>query len=316
MTHRDETADPVQGPQDDARGTTHEDDAARGAQASRRVGGWEVPRLEALVPEALVDRGRAVLAGVETARANAEAARESVRVARRRLRAVRASHGPPAPAVGVPVAAEHPVLRSAAEVAALLPRSFELPVRPAKGVVEPLGWTGAMYLVGGEVPQVLVRQAPAKPPSKGALLWGIVEELATDVHAGEEDLRTVELVDTDGQVLLRSALVRRRDGRGRVTRDVTLADGTLVAELVVPERKARSREVRSVGDVRTAPVLTELQDLGGGRAVARVWRGLDELASVRPQDGVRVLTIGSLAGDEEALLVWAGVLSWWGRGIG
>ncbi len=316
MTHRDETTDPVQGPQADARETVGEDDPVGRAGAPRRIGGWEVPRLDSLVPEALVDRGRAALAGVETARANVEGAQAGVRTIGRKLRAPGALFGPPIPAVGVPAVPKHPVLRSAAEVAALLPRSFELPVRPAKGVVEPLGWTGAMYLVGGEVPRVLVRQDPVKPPSKGALLWGIVEELAMDVHPGEEDLRTVELVDTDGQILLRSTLVQRRDGRGWVTRDVTLADGTLVAELVVPERKARSREVRPAGDVGTAPVSTELQDLSFGRAVARVWRGLDELASVRPQDGVPVLTIGSLAGDEEALLVWAGVLSWWGRGIG
>ncbi|MDF2848224.1 MAG: hypothetical protein K0R97_2206 [Oerskovia sp.] len=320
VTHRDETAGagpheqhaPREGA-DGADGTEVLGDRSPSEDAPgapRGLGGRVVPRLGALVPARVLDRGRA-------ARATVDAARSNALDLGRRLRTPGAIFGPPPPAVGVPTAQERAVQRSASEVATLLPRSFEVLVTPVKGAVEPLGWSGEMYLIGGDEPRALVRQAPAEVPSKGEIIWGIVDELVSDVHSGEPDLRVVELVDLDGRVLLRSTPDSRRVGEGRVVRGVTLADGTPVAELVSPGRRARSREVVPTGTVRAAAVSTEAQDLGPHWThAARVWRGLDELASTRQEGRARSLRIGRLGGDDEALLVWAGVLCWWGRGIG
>jgi hypothetical protein len=42
------------------------------------------------------------------------------------------------------------------------------------------------------------------------------------------------------------------------------------------------------------------------------WRWILTPASIRTLNGQRTLTIAALATDDEALLVWAAVLGWWG----
>jgi hypothetical protein len=84
--------------------------------------------------------------------------------------------------------------------------------------------------------------------------WRLVEEMATGSSSSDEDPRVVELLDLDGQVLLRSTPVwRRRPGGGWTVRDVALAEGTLVAEIVKGQRRALVGEVVPAGTVCAAP---------------------------------------------------------------
>ncbi|MFF3064790.1 hypothetical protein ACFVQ3_09540 [Oerskovia sp. NPDC057915] len=317
MTHHDETGGVLPQPQGDARETSAETATGAG-DAARRPDARRVPRIDALVPGALRERGRAALAGVESARANVETAGASVRGLGRRLRAPGALFGPPAPAVGVPAAPEHPLHRSQAEVAALLPRSFEVAVAEARGDVGQRGWTGRVFLVGESSPGCLVRRSPRAPLRGGEIASGLLDlavEGLVGQHAGSsDDPHTVELLDPDGHVLLRSTPVdRRRDDR--TVREVSLADGTPVAAVVAGARKDHHREVVPRGALRAAPVLTDLLDLYPGReSAARVWRGPEELASIRTEDRQRMLTVRDLTADDEALLVWAAALCWWGAG--
>jgi hypothetical protein len=305
---------------------THDDEHAQAGEpadsyrdpSTARSSRWNrIPRLDSLVPDQLADRGRTALSHLDTARTSIESARETVRDTTRRLRTPGALFGPPLPAAGVPTAPEHPLHRSQAEVSALLPRGFELPAPQARGTVIPLGWTGDIYLLGADDPQAFVRRLPGKPVSKGKLTWGILEELITDTSTADEDLRVVELLDVDGHVLLRSAPTRRRrPADGWTVREVSLADGIPVAEIAFGHRKARIRHVLPAPTVQALPATTDVQDIDpASTATARVWRDLDELASIRIHDGVRTLAVGPLADDDEALLVWAAVLSWWGGGL-
>lgn len=317
MTHHDENGGALPQPQGDARETSAET-ATDAADAARRPDARRVPRLDALVPGSLLDRGRAALSGVESARANVEATGASMRGLGRRLRAPGALFGPPAPAVGVPAAPEQPLHRSQAEVAALLPRSFEVAVPEARGDVGQRGWTGRVFLVGEHSPGYLVRRCPRAPLGTREIASGLlelaVEGLVGQHTGGSDDPHTVELLDPEGHVLLRSTpLVPRR--HDRTLREVSLADGTPVAAVVGGSRKAHHREVVPRGALRGAPVLTDLLDLYPGRDnAARVWRGLDELASIRTEDRQRMLTVRDLTADDEALLVWAAALCWWGAG--
>ncbi len=314
----DDGAAPIPRPQDEEQAPAGEPaDPDRGPSAPRFSRWSRLPRLDSLVPDQLADRGRAALSRLDDARAGITDARETVRDATRRLRAPGALVGPPRPAVGVPRAPESPLHRSQSGTAALLPRALEVPAPRARGSVAPLGWTGDIYLIGDDTPFAFVRRLPAKPVSKGKLAWGIVDELVTDTSVAGEDLRVVELLDLEGQVLLRSTPGwRRRDEGGWSVRDVTLADGSPVAEIVKPQRRARVGELVPVGAVRAATASTDPRDLDPSLpTAARVWRGPDELASIRTEGTNRSLTIGDLDGDDDALLVWAGVLSWWGGGL-
>ncbi|MBE7701023.1 hypothetical protein H9623_12005 [Oerskovia sp. Sa1BUA8] len=278
----------------------------------RRVGGWGLPRLDSLVPDRLADRARAARAAVEAAHASVEAARETVRETGRRLRTPGAILGPPVPAGGVPTAPVHPVHRGAVEVAALLPRSLELPVREAVGALAPLGWTGELFLVGSEPLRVVVRRCPLARMSTGQIASGVVDTLM-DVSASSDDPRTVELLDADGQVLLRSTPGARRHRGGAWTlRHVTLADGSPVAKITRATRGARVRDVVVAGPIGEVTAVTEAWDTTRRRHAGRVCRGPVELASVREHAGGRSLTISALDSDADALLVWAAVLSWWG----
>lgn len=308
---KDDTAEPA------PRAPDGPSDASDRADTAPRPRGWRPPRLDSLVPGNVADRGRAALAGVEAARTNIDAVGATLRDAGRRLRAPGALLGPPRPATGVPTAPAHPQHREQAEVAALLPRALELPVPQANGLVEPLGWTGEIYLVGEGAPSALIRRLPRKQASRGVRALTLAADLAVETIANsystDDQLRTVELLDLEGQVLLRSTPGTRRRDDGWTVRDVALTDGTPVAEITFSHRKARTREVVPAGDVRATRVSTDPLDLyPHERRAARVWREDVELASIRTQNGIASLTVGPLDDDQTALLVWAGILSWWG----
>lgn len=284
-------------------------------QSPRKPDGRRTSRLGSLVQEKLVDRGRAALAGVETARANVEAVGASIRDVGRGSRRPRAPLGPPDPATGIPSAPAHQQQRSAAQVASLLPRSFEPVVRRARGDVAPLGWTGEIFQVDDGALRAIVRRLPGKQLSPGKAGWRLVEEMATGLSSPDEDPRVVELLDPEGQVLLRSTPVWRRcHGGGWTVRDVALAEGTPVAEIVKRQRRALVGEVVPAGTVRAAPASMGPWDMDPRQPTAgRVWRGAVELASIRSQVVTRSLTVGDLH-DDDAILTWAEVLSWWGGG--
>lgn len=249
---------------------------------------------------------------VEAAHASVEVARETVRETGRRLRTPGALLGPPVPAVGVPSAPEILVHRGRAEVAALLPRSVELPISAPRGALAPLGWTGELDVVGSEPLRALVRRCPPARMSTGQIASGVVDTLM-DVSASSDDPRTVELLDPAGHVLLRSTPgARRHRGGGWTLRQVTLADGSPVAEVTRATRRARVRDVVAAGPVGAVTAVTEAWDTSRRPHVGRVCRGSVELASIREHAGGRSLTISALDSDADALLVWAAVLSWWG----
>jgi hypothetical protein len=274
--------------------------------------------LEHVVPKPLADKGRAALDSIETARTTLDTARANARDLGRKLRAPGGLFGPPPPPPGVPHAPEHPLHRTQAEVAALLPRGLDLPVPQANGFIAPLGWTGNVYLVGGPTPRVLIRRLPHRPEPKGVFAAKLAAELAistvADTFSGDSERRGVELLDPDGHVLLRSTPTwqRRPDG-GRTSRTVTLSDETLVAEIVTEHRKARTRRIDPAPTLRAVPATTDVHDLDPSwNTSARVWRGPHELAATTTQDRTRTLSIDGPMTDDDALLIWAAALSWWG----
>ncbi|MHA7132124.1 hypothetical protein [Oerskovia turbata] len=287
------------------------DDAAPAPRPARR----SPFDLDALVPKPLADRGRAALDNIETARTSLDSARANVRDLGRRLRAPGGLLGPAPPPTGLPRAPVRPLQRDHGEVAALLPRAVEVSVCDVPGNIHELGWTGRLLFIGDLSPRPLIRRCPPGPLRKTEIASGLLDFAAEGLfgsHSNTADPHAVELLDPDGHVLLRSTPVARRR-EDRTMRDVTLADGAPVAAVIAGSRRIHHREVTPAATVRAEPVLTDLFDLYPGRdTAARVWRGPQELASIRTLNGRRTLTIAALASDDEALLVWAAVLGWWG----
>ncbi|GII98760.1 hypothetical protein CLV28_0528 [Sediminihabitans luteus] len=260
------------------------------------------------MPGSLVDRGRAALSGAGSARA-------SVSALGRRVRAPGGLLGPVAPAVGVPAAPDDVLVRDVGEVARLLPRSVVLSTSLVRGDVGTLGWTGRMYGVGAPESVALVRVVPPPRESRASSAARLAVDLAVDTlansYGGDDDPAPVELIGTDGQVLLRSTPARRRRG-DRTIRDVSLADGTVIAHVVAPAGTHGPWEVVPVVGAAAEPIRADPQVLHPSRpSAARAWRGSRELASVRTEGKERLLTLGDPRSDDEALLVWSAALSWW-----
>lgn len=242
---------------------------------------------------------------------------KGVREAAGRLRRPGAVFGPKISPADVPNAPGRIVLRTAQDVAARLPRG-EGTIRADRvhGALAPRGWTGEMFRVGEDgAPLAFVRRLPI-PIRKAALVWDIALTLTGNAELGSDidDRHVVELLDLEGQVLLRSAFGhKRRRGGGRTMRSVALADGTPIADVVRRARGASQLDVVPARSLRVQGALIDVEPMplsweGGGR----VWRGTRELAVASREGGVRAVTLGHLASDDEALLVWAAALSWWG----
>lgn len=292
------------------------DDAPQGPGPARRSP-FDVA---SLVPRNLLDRGRAVRDHLDDTRATLDAATTKVRDTKNKLRAPGGLLGPPRPATNIPQAPTHSPHRTRTEVATLLPRTLDVPVPRADGVVESLGWTGDLFPVGESARHAIIRRLP-RPPAPVKAAFELLDELITDTSSADTERRVVELLDPDGHVLLRSAPTwRRRPDGGRTARTVMLGDGTPVADVVHAHRKARSREILLLGARSAVTASIDLHDLyPGGIGTARIWRGSHELAATHAHSQARLLThdhTRTLAldttTDDDTLLTWAAALCWWG----
>jgi len=98
-------------------------------------------------------------------------------------------------------------------------------------------------------------------------------------------------------------------------REVTLGDGTAVADIVVRTRRAPSREIVPCGGLRAPVLSTDGADLPAGpSSPGRVWSGTRALAGSRREGGARTVRVGVLDGRDELVLLWAGILAWWTGG--